>query len=164
MELNSKEETEGNSDIKISEKNEVNKDKNAIESQECLDSNLKDKIKFNKNEKIEDINSLESFNLNLMKSQSDEISLKNIDLHDIGIKLFPGAFCYKKKNCEQNKMDENNHLNNNINEEKKKCSDINFECNNFLCKSNSNTIKSEQKNGLALAFDYYSSFLEDKIK
>ena len=32
---------------------------------------------------------------------------------------------------------------------------------NFLHKSNSNVIRGEQKKGLALALDYYSSFLED---
>ena len=158
-ELNSKGETKGQSDIKTSETNEDNK--NIIESQECLDPNLKNSMKFNKNEKTEDFNSVD---LNLMKSKSDEISFQNINLHDVGIKLFPGAFCYKTKNCEENKIVGNYNLNNNLNEEKKKSSDINFECNNFLCKSNSNTNKSEQKNGLALAFDYYSSFLEDKIK
>ena len=128
VELNSKGETEGDSDIKISEINEEN--------------------------------------LNLMKSQSDDISLQNIDLHDVGIKLFPGAFCYKKKNYEPNKMDGNEDVNPNTCEENKdkKPPELNFECHNFLCKSNSNIIKSEQKNGLALAFDYYSSILEDKIK
>ena len=141
--------------------NEDNNDKNLIKSQESLDPNLKNSMKFNNNEKTEDINSL---NLNLMKSKSDEISLQNIDLHDVGIKLFPGAFCYKTKNCETIKMIGNDNLDNNLNEKKQKSSDINFECNNFLCKLNSNSIKSEQKNGLALAFDYYSSFLEDKIK
>jgi len=160
IELNSKGKTKGDLDIKKSNLNEDNND-NVIESQECLDPNLKNNLKFNKNEKNEDINSL---NLNLIKSKSDEISLQNIDLHEIGIKLFPGAFCYKAKNCEQNKIFGNDNLNNNLNEEKKKSSDINFECNNFLCKSNNNTIKSGQKHGLALAFDYYSSFLEDKIK
>ena len=75
-----------------------------------------------------------------MKSKSDEISLQNIDLHDVGIKLFHGAFWYKAKNFEGNKMVENDNLNNNLNEEKKP-SDINFECNHFLCKSKSNTIK-----------------------
>ena len=160
IQLNSKGETKGDSDMKISTMNEDNND-NVTESQECLVPNLKNNLKFNKNEKKEDINSL---NLNLIKSKSDEISLQNIDLHEVGIKLFPGAFCYKTKNCEQNKIVGNDNLNNNLNEEKKKSSDINFECNNFLCKSNNNTIKIEQKNGLALAFDYYSSFLEDKIK
>ena len=166
IELNSKEETEGDSDIKIFEMNEDNNDINKIISQECQDSNLNNNMKFsiNKNEKTEGINSLEPLNINLIKSQSDEISLMNIDLHDVGIKLFPGAFCYKAKNDEPNKMVKKDNLNHHLNEEKKKSSEINFECNNFLCKSNSTTIKSEQKNGLALAFDYYSSFLEDKIK
>ena len=123
-------------------------------------------MKSNNHENNEDINSLELSNLNLMKSQSDDISLQNIDLHDVGIKLFPGAFCYKKKNYEPNKMDGNEDVKINKCEENKnkKPPELNFECNNFLCKSNSNIIKTEQKNGLALAFDYYSSILEDKIK
>jgi hypothetical protein len=123
-------------------------------------------LEFSSQENTEEINSLELLNLNLMKSQSDDISLQNIDLHDVGIKLFPGAFCYKKKNYEPNKMDLNEDVKINTCEENKdkKPPELNFECHNFLCKSNSNTIKSEQKNGLALAFDYYSSILEDKIK
>ena len=123
-------------------------------------------MKSNNRENNEDINSLELSNLNLMKSQSDDISLQNIDLHDVGIKLFPGAFCYKTKNYEPNKMDGNEDVKiTKCKENKdKKPPELNFECNNFLCKSNSNIIKTEQKNGLALAFDYYSSILEDKIK
>jgi len=165
IELNSKGETEVDSDIKTSEMNEDNSEKNTFQSQENSDSNSKNNLEFSNQENTEEINSLELLNLNLMKSQSDDISLQNIDLHDVGIKLFPGAFCHKTKNYEPNKMDINNSLvNNNSSEENKKSSDLNFECNNFLCKSNSNSIKSEQKNGLALAYDYYSSFLEEKIK
>ena len=162
VELNSKGETEGDSDIKISEINEDNNDENLFQSKDFSESNLKNNLKSNN----QDINSLELLNLNLMKSQSDDISLQNIDLHDVGIKLFPGAFCYKKKNYEPNKMDLNEDVKINTCEENKdkKPPELNFECHNFLCKSNSNTIKSEQKNGLALAFDYYSSILEDKIK
>ena len=166
FELNSKGETEVDLDIKASEMNEDNSEKNTFQSQENSDSNSKNNLEFNSHENTEEINSVELLNLNLMKSQSDDISLQNIDLHDVGIKLFPGAFCYKTKNYEQNKMDANNNLafNNNICDENKKSSDLNFECHNFLCKSNSNSIKSDQKNGLALAYDYYSSFLEEKIK
>ena len=165
IELNSKEEIERESDIKMSEMNEDNSEKNTFQSQENSDSNSKNNLEFSSQENTEEINSLELLNLNLMKSQSDDISLQNIDLHDVGIKLFPGAFCYKTKNNELNKMDINNNLvHNKAYEENKKSSDLNFECHNFLCKSNSNSIKSEQKNGLALAYDYYSSFLEEKIK
>ena len=166
VELNSKGETEGDSDIKISEMNEDNNDENIFQSKDYFESNLKNNLKSNNHENNEDTNSPELSNLNLMKSQSDDISLQNIDLHDVGIKLFPGAFCYKKKNYEPNKMDLNEDVKFNTCEENKdkKPPELNFECHNFLCKSNSNTIKSEQKNGLALAFDYYSSILEDKIK
>ena len=101
-----------------------------------------------------------------MKSQSEDLSNKKIfNFHDVGIKLFPGAFLHnKQKEYEQKIINGNNNKNNNVIEEINKISDFNFECNNFLCKSNSNITKGEQKNGLALAFDYYSSFLENKIK
>ncbi len=111
-----------------------------------------------------------------MKSQSEDLSDKKFfDYYDVGIKLFPGAFKYnKKKSYEENKgINANSNLNNNFGEENKKVSESNFdnfinkndiECNNYLCKTNINNHKNEQKNGLALAFDYYSSFLEDKRK
>ena len=166
IELNSKGETEGDSDIKISEINEDNNDENIFQSKDYSEINLKNNLKSNNHENTEDINSLEYSNLNLMKSQSDDISLQNIDLHDVGIKLFPGAFFFFFKNYEPNKMDGNEDVKMNKCEENKdkKPPELNFECHNFLCKSNSNIIKTEQKNGLALAFDYYSSILEDKIK
>ena len=102
-----------------------------------------------------------------MKSQSEEFHDKTIfNYHDIGIKLFPGAFRFNKtKSYEQNK-----NINNNCEEENKKDELDNIkikndlECDNYLCKVNSGNIKRNQKNGLALAFDYYASFLEDKIK
>ena len=145
------------------------------------DSNLKSKsnLEFISQENTEDNNnSLENLNLALVKSQSEELNHKNnFNFHDIGIKLFPGAFKNnKKKTCDYNIFDGNFNGNSNItnilSEENKK-TDINcdnctknrnLECNNYLCKVNSNYIKSEQKKGLALAIDYYSSFLEDKIK
>ena len=135
-----------------------------------LDSN-KNNCDLNSQENTEEINSSEFINLNLMKSQSEEISYKNDFLfHDIGIKLFPGAFQYnKKKSYEQN--DYNNYggfINDKSIDENKKENDLNlnrtkkdFECNNYLRKIKSNNIKTEQKSGLALAFDYYSSFLEE---
>ena len=106
-----------------------------------------------------------------MKSQSEEISYKNDFLfHDIGIKLFPGAFQYnKKKSYEQNDyINYGGFINDKSVDENKKENDLNlnrtkkdFECNNYLRKTKSNNIKTEQKSGLALAFDYYSSFLEE---
>ena len=109
-----------------------------------------------------------------MKSQSEEFHDKTIfNYHDIGIKLFPGAFRFNKnKSYEQNNYINNTgeNINNNCEEENKK-DELNnikikndLECDNYLCKSNSTNIKRNQKNGLALAFDYYASFLEDKIK
>ena len=116
------------------------------------------------------MNSLQYINLDLIKSQSEEISYKNeFSFHDIGIKLFPGAFQYnKKKSYEQNDYNKFWEI---INykpvEENKKVADLDliitekdFECNNYILKTNSNNIKTEQKSGLALAFDYYSSFLD----
>ena len=55
------------------------------------------------------------------------------------------------KKSEDNFVDKNKYIENNKNEFKY----------NFLHKTNSNVIKGEQKKGLALAVDYYSSFLED---
>ena len=122
---------------------------------------------FNSQESTEENNSYEYINPDFIKSKSEEISNRNMfDFHDIGIKLFPGAFPYSKmKSSEQNIFNGNNIINNHSskenNDETRDKKD--FECNNFLCKANNNYIKNEQKNGLALAFDYYSSFLERKI-
>lgn len=160
IELNTKEE----SDIKNSDPIEENSDSNSKN------------LDFNSQDNTEEINSFEYLNLGLMKSQSEELSHKNIfNYHDIGIKLFPGAFKYNNKNnsYEQNKYinNFNENINNIYEEENKKVSDLyiikrknDLECDNYLCKANSSNIKSNQKNGLALAFDYYASFLEDKIK
>ena len=157
-------EIEDISEIKTSETLKENTRENS------LDSN-KNNGEFNNHENTEEVNSSEFINLNLMKSQSEEISYKNDFLfHDIGIKLFPGAFQYnKKKSYEQN--DYNNYggfINDKSIDENKKENDLNlnrtkkdFECNNYLRKIKSNNIKTEQKSGLALAFDYYSSFLEE---
>ena len=128
------------------------------------------------------INNLELLNLNLTKSQSEELNHKNYDLNEVGFKLFPGIYKYKKFNFDYNKSSSNdiNNLNiiNNEKENIKKGEEIqdNFieknNCinsqndikQNFLYKTNINTVKREHKNGLALAYDYYSSFLEDKNK
>ena len=146
IEINSKGETEGDSERKASDNAEENNLRGS------LDYNLKN-LDLNTKENKEEINSLENYNLDLIKSQSEDLSEKNIfDLQDIGIKLFPGAFRYKKKNYENNLVKENRIIKNN-----------DLECNNYLCKPRSNIVQKEQKNGLELAFDYYSSFLEDKI-
>ena len=168
IELNSKGETEGDSEIKTSEVVEDNI------PEYTLDSYPKNHLDFNSHENTEEISTLDLLNLDLMKSQSEDLSHKNaFDFHDIGIKLFPGAFQFNKlKSYEKNSINLNSNENNNLMEENKKVSELNFdkfknkndiECNNYLCKNNSGNIKNEQKNGLALAFDYYSSFLEDKI-
>ena len=166
VELNEKVENEG----ELAEGNTL---------QNSQDSNSKNNLEFNSQESTEDnknsLNSLECLNLDLAKSQSEELKYNNNDFnfHDIGIKLFPGAFRYNKnRNYEPNIFDGNCNIANNLSEENKKSEincDIyrnnhNLECNNYLCKANSNCIKGEQKKGLALAIDYYSSFLEDKIK
>ena len=141
-----------------------------------MDSHKKNNLDFNSHENTEDISSLENLNLDFMKSQSEDLSHKNFyDYHDVGIKLFPGAFKYNKKNSyeQNNEIKVNYNFNNNFAEENKRNSEFNYdnfinkndiECNNYLCKTNISTNKNEQKNGLALAFDYYSSFLENKIK
>ena len=133
------------------------------------------------------INNLELLNLNLSKSQSEELNHKNYDLNEVGIKLFPGIYKSKKftfefdKNCcSINNINKTDFINMNINnyeEDNKKVEDMDnsLEKNNciknkndfkqnFLHKANSCMNRSQQKDGLALAFDYYSSFLEDTKK
>ena len=171
IELNSKGETEGDSEIKISEQTEESL------REVSLVSNHKNNINLDSQENSEELNSLEYLKIDLMKSQSEDLSYKNLfDFKNIGIKLFPGAFQYeKKRSYRQNDANVNSNINRKYLEEDKniKLSDYNLdkvrdkndiECNNYLCKSNCNNIKIEQKKGLALALDYYSSFLEDKIK
>ena len=134
-------------------------------------------------EELDAINSLEMLNLNLYKSQSEKLEHKNYDdLHDVGIKLFPGIYKNNNFNFENgNNINNgvNNNINNNLNineEENIKGEELdnfiykkknsckinnikdNIQCENYLHKSNSSFIKCEYKNGLALAFDYYSSF------
>ena len=126
-------------------------------------------------EETSTINNLELQNLNLSKSQSEELNHKNYDLNEVGIKLFPGIYKYKKFNFD---FEKNNNSINNINktecinsninrneQDNKKLEDMdnfiekNNNCinkQNFLHKANSNIIKAKQKDGLALAFDYYS--------
>lgn len=142
-----------------------------------------DVISQENSEETNTINNLELLNLNLSKCQSEELTHKNYDLHDVGIKLFPGIYKNKNYNLEIGK--DNNSINNiNINDnimninnkeevikkledsdnfvDKDKCMNNKNEFKyNFLHKANSNVIKGEQKKGLALALDYYSSFLED---
>ena len=167
--MNTKEEINSEPEIKKPEPIEENSRKNSI------DSNSKNNFDFNSQENTEEISSLDNLNHNLIKSQSEELSHENIfNYHDIGIKLFPGIFKYnKKKSYEQNNFlnNINESINNKYEEENKKVSDLDIiktkndlECDNYLCKVNSNNIRRNQKNGLELAFDYYASFLEDKIK
>ena len=142
-----------------------------------------DVISQENSEETNTINNLELLNLNLSKCQSEELTHKNYDLHDVGIKLFPGIYKNKNYNLEIGK--DNNSINNiNINDnimninnkeevikkledsdnfvDKDKCMNNKNEFKyNFLHKANSNVIRGEQKKGLALALDYYSSFLED---
>ena len=140
-------------------------------------------------EEIDAINSLEMLNINLSKSQSENLTHKNYDLHDVGIKLFPGIYKNKNFNSDNGSSNTTNDTNsnvinnNNINynnyEDNEKRADLdnfinknNFkksikddiECENYLHKANSHNINFEPKNGLELAFDYYSSFFEDKKK
>jgi hypothetical protein len=140
-----------------------------------LDSNSKNNLDSNSQENTDDnTNSLDYLNLELLKSQSEDLSNKNnFNFHEIGRKLFPGAFRYnKKKNNEKNIFDGVTNSHNNLSEEDKKidanCENYqnnnNLKCKNYLSKENCNCKKGEQKKGLALAIDYYSSFLEDKIK
>lgn len=137
------------------------------------------------------INNLEmlNLNLNLNKPLSEELNHKNYDLHDVGVKLFPGIYKNKNFNFDNDQNSINNinkkdniiiNMNNNNEEYNKKMEDMdnfveknifmnntnnkNDPKQNFLHKANSNTIKGVQKNGLALAFDYYSSFFEDTKK
>ena len=165
VELNSKGETEGDSEIKTSDNAEDNNRRGSH------DYNLNNNLDINGQETNEDINLLENLNLNFKKTQSEDLSVKNtFDFHDIGIKLFPGAFRYNQKNIRDNTLKENNYINNSPLKENYGGIDYNLEnkndleCHNYICKSNNNNTKQEPKNGLALAFEYYSSFLEDKIK
>ena len=80
--------------------------------------------------------------------------------------MFPGAFpyntmkSYEKDDINGNSSNINNKgEDNNISENYKK----DFKCNNYLYRSNNNSFKNEEKNGLSLAFNYYSSILEKKI-
>ena len=161
IELNSKGETELDSEIKASE---------------AVEDNIpeRNKLNFNSHENTEDINSLDSLNLDLIKSQSEDLSHKNFfGCYDIGVKLFPGAFRFNKlKKKKKKDINLNSNEYNNLVGEKKKISELkidnlknkkDIECNNYLCKGKSGNMINRQKNGLALAFDYYSSFLEDKI-
>ena len=120
-------------------------------------------------EETNTINNLELLNLNLSKCQSEELTHKNYDLHDVGIKLFPGIYKNKNYNLEIGK--DNNSINNiNINDnimninnkeevikkledsdnfvDKDKCMNNKNEFKyNFLHKANSNVIRGEQKKG-----------------
>ena len=168
MELNSNDEKELDSHIKFSEFNE---DNNKFDNDKNTDSNYS----FNSQENTEEMTNYELSNLNLINSNVEDLSYNAmLNYQDVGIRLFPGVFHLEKKdsfdqnNTINNKLSnqeekENNNLDKNINikindENNKK----NFECNNYICKNNYNLNKKEQKLGLALALEYYSSFLESK--
>ena len=177
-------------EVEINSKGEIDNEiiEDSLEIKTVSDSNSKnskngtDVISQENTEETSAINNLELLNLNLSKCQSEELNHKNYDLHDVGVKLFPGIYKNKNYNLELGKNNKsinniniNNYMNINSNEEeikktedldnfvdKNKCinnkNDIKY---NFLYKADSNIIKGEQKKGLALAVDYYSSFLED---
>ena len=177
-------------EVEINSKGEIDNEiiEDSLEIKAVSDSNSKnskngnDVISQENTEETSAINNLELLNLNLSKCQSEELNHKNYDLHDVGVKLFPGIYKNKNYNLELGKNNKsinniniNNYMNINSNEEeikktedldnfvdKNKCinnkNDIKY---NFLYKADSNIIKGEQKKGLALAVDYYSSFLED---
>jgi hypothetical protein len=161
-----------------SKKNESVSPEFSADSKKNLDVNSQENT-----EETSIINNLEMLNLNLTKSQSEELNHKNYDLHDVGIKLFPGIYKYKNYNLDIeknsiNNINKKNNININNNEEDdKKVEDMenfvdkndyinskNDNKQNYLHKANSNIIKKQEKNGLALAYDYYSSFLEDNKK
>ena len=166
------------------EKNDSSVSPEFSASADSNSKNSKNNLDLNSQENTEEnsiINNLELLNLNLTKSQSEELNHKNYDLNEVGYKLFPGIYKYKNYNLDFKTSSSNiNNMNiiNNEEEnikkgeemtdnfiEKNNC--INNQNNfkqNFLYKTNINTIKKEYKDGLALAYDYYSSFLEDKNK
>ena len=159
-------------EIEFNSKEEVNAEQHTQDNSPTYsDSNSKNNLDNNSQENAEEINTLE---YPLLKLQSMKLSDNNIlDYHEIGIKLFPGAIKFNKmKSYEQNNYIHNINDNININNKfEKNISNLeiikrkdDLECDNYLCKTNSSNIKSNQKNGLALAFDYYASVLEDKIK
>ena len=182
IEFNSKNELDNN---EVTEDNFVEKNNMSLSPEFSADSNSKNSKE--NTEETSTLNSLEKLNLNLSKSQSEELNHKNYDLNEVGIKLFPGIYKYKKfnyeldKNCNSisniNKTDYINMNINNYEEDNKKVEDMDnsIEKNNcinskndfkqnFLHKANGCMNRPQQKNGLALAFDYYSSFLEDTKK
>lgn len=159
IEFDTKEKNEPFSQSKLSPKKEENKficdsDKDFTQSS---DKNFDSNFSFNSQENTEEISNLEFSNLNLMKSQSGNLPYESfVDYRDVGFKLFPGFFhLEKKKSFDKNS---NNFIINKMGDK-----DKNFECKNYLCKSNYNLNKKEQKIGLELAGDYYSSFLKSKI-
>jgi hypothetical protein len=159
IEFDTKEKNEVCSQDKASKSKEENKftcdsDKDFTQSSE---KNADSNFSFNSQENTEEISSLEFSNLNLMKSQSGNLPYEStLNYRDIGFKLFPGFFHLEKKKSFDKNSD--NFIFNKMGDK-----DKNFECKNYLCKSNYNLKKKEQKIGLELAEDYYSSFLKSQI-
>lgn len=132
--------------------------------------------------------------LNLVKSQSEDTThsssaklnlcdvdskLNDFNFHDVSAKLFPGVFRDNSTDKNDNENNKYNNINDKINEKTISEKDnnnsnnsnnnhFNYKCNNFVFKNNNLSSfeckKNENKSGLALALDYYSSFLEDKNK
>ena len=159
IEFDTKEKNETYFQPKASQSKEENKftcdsDKDFTQSS---DKNLDSNFSFNSQENTEEISSLEFSNLNLMKSQSGNLPYESmLDYKDVGFKLFPGFFHLEKKKSFDKNSD--NFIINKMGDK-----DKNFECKNYLCKSNYYLKKKEQKIGLELAGDYYSSFLKSQI-
>lgn len=157
IELEAKEKNDKYLQPKTSPLKEENKfacdsDKDFTQSSE---KNVDSNFSFNSQENTEEISNFEFPNLYLMKSQSGNLPYESLlSYKDVGFKLFPGFFHLEKKKSFDKNSD--NFISN-------KMSEKNFECKNYLCKSNYNLNKTEQKIGLELAGDYYSSFLKDKI-
>jgi len=143
-------------DSQSKEENKFNCDSDKDFTQSS-DKNADSNFSFNSQENTEEIPSLEFSNLNLMKSHSGHLPYESMmDYKDVGFKLFPGFFHLEKKKSFDKNSD--NFIINKMGDK-----DKNFECKNYLCKSNYCLNKKEQKIGLELAGDYYSSFLKSQI-
>jgi hypothetical protein len=143
-------------DSQSKEENKFNCDSDKDFTQSS-DKNADSNFSFNSQENTEEISSLEFSNLNLKKSHSENLPYESmLNYMDVGFKLFPGFFHLEKKKSFDKNSD--NFINNKMDDKEK-----NFECKNYLCKSNYNLKKKERKIGLELAGDYYSSFLKSQI-
>ena len=83
------------------EKNDSSVSPEFSASADSNSKNSKNNLDLNSQENTEEnsiINNLELLNLNLTKSQSEELNHKNYDLNEVGYKLFPGIYKYKNYN------------------------------------------------------------------